>query len=189
MLHLGSHVHLYRSRGLAPFGLNPNQLVPLRRFRNRMAQLLSSPVLLAPEWLENLVTPVAQAVGLPKLAGVVHIAAAACAASFALQFVSHVVSPALFPRTYPKIRGKQDDWDLHVVGRLHLRACVHLGERSAHLAGSAQVGWAYAIIATPLALSLIFNPSPEITADPFYGYGVAEGRLSAIATGYFLWVS
>lgn len=92
-----------------------------------MAQLLNSPALAPPEWLENLAAPVAQAIGLPKLAGVVHIAAAACAASFALQFASHVVSPALFPKTYPKIRGKQDDWDLHVVSGRQQRCVLGVG--------------------------------------------------------------
>jgi hypothetical protein len=50
-----------------------------------------------------------------------------------------------------------------------------------------QVGWAYAFIATPLAISLILNPSKEIVGDRLYGYGVAEGRLSALAVGYFIW--
>lgn len=52
-----------------------------------------------------------------------------------------------------------------------------------------QVGWAFAIIAAPLAFSMIMNPSPEIVKDRVYGYGLAEGRLSAFATGYFVWVS
>lgn len=42
-------------------------------------------------------------------------------------------------------------------------------------------------MATPLALSMIWNPSKEIVADRLYGYGVAEGRLSAFAVGYFIW--
>ena len=43
------------------------------------------------------------------------------------------------------------------------------------------------MIATPLAITLILNPSKEIVADRLYGYGVAEGRLSALAVGYFIW--
>ncbi|ORY37830.1 TLC domain-domain-containing protein, partial [Leucosporidium creatinivorum] len=128
-----------------------------------MAGFLESPSLAAPAWLESLVDPFCTLIGFTKLASVLHIALIACAASFALQTVSHFICPKLFPKTYPKIRAKQDDWDLHVVG------------------------WAYALIATPLALDLILHPSPEIVADPLYGYGLAEGRLAAIATGYFTW--
>lgn len=51
----------------------------------------------------------------------------------------------------------------------------------------AQVGWFYSIVATPLAFSLILSPSASIIADPIYGYGLPEARLSALATGYFLW--
>lgn len=35
---------------------------------------------------------------------------------------------------------------------------------------------------------MILDPSPEIVKDKTFGYGVAEGRLSAFATGYFIWV-
>lgn len=52
---------------------------------------------------------------------------------------------------------------------------------------SSQVGWAYSIIATPLALSQILNPSAELLVDRVYGFGVREARLSAFAAGYFFW--
>ena len=50
-----------------------------------------------------------------------------------------------------------------------------------------QVGWAYSLVATPLAISLILTPSKELLVNPLYGWAVREGRLSAIATGYFIW--
>lgn len=78
-------------------------------------QLLESPSLAAPAWLESLVTPFCTSIGFNQLPGVLHIALFACAASFSLQFLSRVVCPVLFPQTYPKLKVKQDDWDLHVV--------------------------------------------------------------------------
>ncbi|KAM0788522.1 hypothetical protein ACM66B_001650 [Microbotryomycetes sp. NB124-2] len=128
-----------------------------------MSTLLNSPALEGPVWLQQLALPLCTKLGLPKLAGVVHITIAACAASFALQKLSSVACPRLFPKYYPKVKAKQDDWDLHVVG------------------------WAYALVATPLAIAMIRKPSLEITSDLIYGYGQAEGRMSAFATGYFLW--
>lgn len=84
-----------------------------------MSQLLQSPALAAPHWLESAALPAAQAIGLPRLAGVVHITLIASLASFALQYTSHILSPKLFPKHYPKLKPKQDDWDLHVVSRTH----------------------------------------------------------------------
>lgn len=80
-----------------------------------MVHFLEDAAYAGPAWLEQALLPPLSAVGLPKLAGVAHITIAACAASFALQKVSSFLSPRLFPRTYPKIKAKQDDWDLHVV--------------------------------------------------------------------------
>jgi hypothetical protein len=50
-----------------------------------------------------------------------------------------------------------------------------------------QVGWAYSLIATPLAISQILTVSPELIADPLFGFSINEARLSALATGYFIW--
>ena len=80
-----------------------------------MAHFLEDAAFAGPAWLEHALLPPLSAVGLPKLAGVAHITLAACLASFAVQRLSSVLSPRLFPRTYPKINAKQDDWDLHVV--------------------------------------------------------------------------
>jgi len=159
-----------------------------------MAHFLRDPALEGPAWLEQALLGPLSAVGLPKLAGVAHITIIACAASFALQAISSFLSPLLFPKTYPKIKMKQDDWDLHVVcsnipRRLtELKSCG--ADRNADQLGGIdfeQVGWVYALIATPLAISMILHPSKEIVADRLYGYGLAEGRLSALAVGYFIW--
>lgn len=80
-----------------------------------MTHFLENPAFQGPPWLESALLGPLSAVGLPKLAGVAHITLAACLASFALQKASAVISPRLFPKTYPKIKAKQDDWDLHVV--------------------------------------------------------------------------
>lgn len=69
----------------------------------------------APAWLESALIGPCEAIGLPHLAQVFHIAFLACAGSFLLQRLSHIISPLLFPKTYPKIVSKQHDWDLHIV--------------------------------------------------------------------------
>lgn len=120
-------------------------------------------MLVAPPSLVAFLLPYTTAIGLPHLAEVAHIAIFSCLVSIALQRISSIACPILFPKTYPKNKAKSDDWDLHVVG------------------------WAYSIIATPLALYLILHPSPEIIKDQVYGFSIREARLSALATGYFLW--
>lgn len=80
-----------------------------------MTRFLENAAFSGPAWLEQALLPPLSAVGLPKLAGVAHITLAACLASFALQKASAFLSPRLFPKTYPTIRAKRDDWDLHVV--------------------------------------------------------------------------
>ena len=44
-------------------------------------------------------------------------------------------------------------------------------------------------MATPVAIHLLRHPSASLAADPLYGVGLPEQRLSAIAVGYFIWVS
>ncbi|KAM0754991.1 hypothetical protein T439DRAFT_284475 [Meredithblackwellia eburnea MCA 4105] len=124
---------------------------------------LASPALEAPVWFEKAGAPIFSAIKLPLAAQVAHIAVVSCALSFLIQTLSSILSPRLFPKYYPTLKHKRDDWDLHVVG------------------------WAYSILATPLALDLILNPSKEIKIDPLYGWAIREARLSAIATGYFIW--
>ncbi|BGP14219.1 hypothetical protein JCM10213v2_002162 [Rhodosporidiobolus nylandii] len=84
---------------------------------------------------------------------------------FALQKLSSILSPVIFRGYYPESRRKKDDWDLHMVG------------------------WAYALVATPIALHCLLNPSIELDLDPLYGQALKEQRLSAIAVGYFTWDS
>ncbi|KAK4701617.1 hypothetical protein P7C70_g4614, partial [Phenoliferia sp. Uapishka_3] len=124
---------------------------------------MDSPLLAAPDWFVEAATPICAAIGLPTFAPVVHLAFVSCFLSFSIQYISSFISPKLFPKYYPTLKAKRDDWDLHVVG------------------------WAYSLVATPLALALILNPSKELLVDPLYGWAVREARLSAIATGYFVW--
>lgn len=70
-----------------------------------------------PAWLEPTLLPFFSSIGLPKLAGLAHISLASCVASFTLQWLSSVISPVLFPKTYPKLKAKANDWDLHVVSQ------------------------------------------------------------------------
>ena len=67
-------------------------------------------LLTAPPALIAFVLPYAQAIGLPHLAEVAHIAIFSFLVSIALQRLSSVLCPRLFPGTYPKIRAKSDDW-------------------------------------------------------------------------------
>ncbi|GAA5839054.1 hypothetical protein JCM3766R1_004567 [Sporobolomyces carnicolor] len=124
---------------------------------------LSSPALVAPDWIRPYAQPFADTIGLPKLGPTLHLAIYSCAASFALQKLSSILSPIVASKHYPKIKRKQDDWDLHIVG------------------------WAFSLFAAPLAFHLIRNPSPELGFDPLTGSALREERLSAIAAGYFVW--
>ncbi|SCZ93543.1 BZ3500_MvSof-1268-A1-R1_Chr6-3g08728 [Microbotryum saponariae] len=136
-----------------------------------MSRLLESASVQGPAGLEKAFQPVANALGVPKWAGLVHLSILSCAASFLLQRISHVLGPHLFPNTYPKIKRKQDDWDLHVYSKYT----------------TFYVGWVFALIATPFAFDLIRHPSAAIVLDRAYGFGIAEARLNAFATGYFIW--
>ncbi|GAA5902661.1 hypothetical protein JCM8208_007033 [Rhodotorula glutinis] len=126
---------------------------------------IESSALDAPPHLASLVRPLASAVGLEALPPVAHLALASCVASFLLQRISSAVSPKLFRTYYPTTRGKQQDWDLHMVG------------------------WVYAFVAAPLAFHLLRHPSKQVVADQLTGVALPEQRLSAIAVGYFIWDS
>jgi len=76
---------------------------------------IESSALDAPPRLASIVRPLASAVGLEALPPVAHLALASCVASFLLQRVSSAASPRLFRSYYPTSRGKQQDWDLHMV--------------------------------------------------------------------------
>ncbi|GAA5966789.1 hypothetical protein JCM21900_005116 [Sporobolomyces salmonicolor] len=124
---------------------------------------LSSPALESPPWLQPTLDPICAQLGLPALAPVAHLAVYSCLAAFALQKLSAQLSPLFAKGYYPTLKHKRDDWDLHIVG------------------------WAFSLVATPLAFHLIRHPSPELAQDPLYGSALREERLSAIAVGYFIW--
>lgn len=96
-----------------------------------LAEFLRSPALESPQWLEQALHGPLSRAGLPKLASVAHIAVATCVSSFALQKLSSVVCPVLFPKTYPprSLQRKRDDWDLHVVS-VRARLAVILWRRA-----------------------------------------------------------
>ncbi|GAA6022910.1 hypothetical protein JCM10207_006861 [Rhodosporidiobolus poonsookiae] len=124
---------------------------------------ISSPALDTPSWTAPLEPFIADTLDFKALPPVVHLSIYAAVASFAAQKLSSILSPFVFRGYYPAERRKRDDWDLHMVG------------------------WAYAIVATPIALHCLRSPSIELDIDPLYGTALREQRLSAIAVGYFLW--
>ncbi|GAA6044843.1 hypothetical protein JCM8097_007211, partial [Rhodosporidiobolus ruineniae] len=128
-----------------------------------MSSLLLSPTLAPPAWSAPLAPLLRDQLGFDALPPVLHLAVYSCTASFALQRLSSVLSPRIFGAYYPQDRRKKDDWDLHMVG------------------------WLFALVATPLALSCLLSPSIELDVDPLYGRSIREQRLNAIAVGYFLW--
>ncbi|BGP14243.1 hypothetical protein JCM10213_005866 [Rhodosporidiobolus nylandii] len=126
--------------------------------------VLSSPLLDPPQWTAALAPFLRSTLGFDALPEVVHLTVYACAASFAVQALSRVVSPRLFGRFYTSLRRtKQDDWDLHMVG------------------------WLFSIVATPLAFFVLRWPSAELVQEPIRGIATSEARLAAMGTGYFLW--
>ncbi|GAA5967725.1 hypothetical protein JCM8115_006913 [Rhodotorula mucilaginosa] len=110
-----------------------------------------------------LAKPLGDRLGFTALPEVAHLTVFACVASFAAQKLSAIISPVIFSSYYPTNRVKKNDWDLHMVG------------------------WLYAFMATPVAIHLLRHPSASLAADPLYGVGLPEQRLSAIAVGYFIW--
>lgn len=48
-----------------------------------------------------------------------------------------------------------------------------------------QTGWVHALLATPLALYILLDPSPAILLDPLFGYAELEGTVYAFSAGYF----
>lgn len=122
--HSGGVVPLFRPTPEPP----PSLLVPLATSIYNQpamplpalltASWLSSPALDPPSWT----APLAPLLGTPGLGfaalpPVVHLSIYACVASFALQWLSSVISPRVFGRHYPpeSDQRKRDDWDLHMV--------------------------------------------------------------------------
>lgn len=67
-------------------------------------------MLVAPPGFVEFLLPYTTAIGLPHLAEVAHIAIFSFLVSIALQRLSSIACPILFPQTYPKIKAKSDDW-------------------------------------------------------------------------------
>jgi hypothetical protein len=99
--------------------------------------------------------------GVPLLPAHIHVAFASFAVGFALQYISSIVSPRIFPRV-PQ-RSKQD-WDVHVVAFVH------------------------AIWATSTATWILLSPLGErLARDKIFAYDMTAGNLFAVSLGYFGW--
>ncbi|KAK9717123.1 hypothetical protein K7432_006442 [Basidiobolus ranarum] len=112
--------------------------------------------------LEQSIQTIFREFGLEKLAlhwQVVVLSAIACQGTV---YLSSVLSPLLFPKTYRSLSPiKQRSWDVHVVSMAHC------------------------IIICALAYPLRFEP--ELVADKLFGYNSHAGDVYGIACGYFLW--
>ncbi|KAI8598344.1 TLC domain-containing protein [Dissophora ornata] len=85
----------------------------------------------------------------------------AIACNFIVQ-LSQLISPQLFPGTYPKLQGaKKLNWDVHVVSSVHAISIV--------------------ILSAPL----LWNET--LMKDKVFGYDYYAGQVYAVACGYFLW--
>ncbi|KDE04908.1 hypothetical protein MVLG_04665 [Microbotryum lychnidis-dioicae p1A1 Lamole] len=102
----------------------------------------------------------------PRLAEGPNLALAlfGCSFFFAAQAASRYCSPRLFPKSFKSLDEEtRNDWDLHFTG------------------------WVHALISAPIALYLIWNPSPQLVRDPIFGYAPVEGAVFAFSGGYFLY--
>lgn len=84
---------------------------------NQMFRAFESSIWDSPFGLNLILKSPCELIGLPHLAEVIHITILTGLASFLLQHFSHYLSPKLFPNTYPKLKAKQHDWDLHIVSK------------------------------------------------------------------------
>ncbi|KAK9766046.1 hypothetical protein K7432_005166 [Basidiobolus ranarum] len=100
--------------------------------------------------------------GLPKLAyhwPTLLISALTCQVIF---YVSNIVSPLLFPKTFENLKGaKRLNWNIHVVSLVN---CIVI-----------------CVLAYPL------HWDPVVAQDKLFGYSNATGETYAVASGYFLW--
>ncbi|SCV67659.1 BQ2448_5270 [Microbotryum intermedium] len=120
----------------------------------------------------------------PHLAEGPNLALALFGCSFfaAAQAASRHFSPKLFPKSFKSLdRKTKNDWDLHFESRTS-----GADPELAQLAPT-QTGWLHALISAPLALYLIWNPSPQLVRDPIFGYAPLEGAVFAFSGGYFLY--
>ncbi|SGY16504.1 BQ5605_C012g06889 [Microbotryum silenes-dioicae] len=125
----------------------------------------------------------------PRLAEGPNLALAlfGCSFFFAAQAASRYCSPRLFPKSFKSLDEKtRNDWDLHFP-----HFCKPWNFRRADTEAASlttlQTGWVHALISAPIALYLIWNPSPQLVRDPIFGYAPVEGAVFAFSGGYFLY--
>lgn len=126
----------------------------------------------APEPLRLLVEPIANALALPSLPLHVHeVLLAATFYAFIDQVISPLLSPYLFPNTYPKLdRRAKVNWGLHVVS--FVQSCI-INSLSLYV--------------------IIFDEERMAWRDDenwekrIWGYTGLTGFTQSVALGYFLW--
>ncbi|RUS25770.1 DUF887-domain-containing protein [Jimgerdemannia flammicorona] len=110
----------------------------------------------------SLLQSVFESVGLPALTHHWHILLLSTFACNLIFQFSVALSPILFPKTYPQLKGfKRVNWDIHVVSMAH---CIVI------ILGSVPMLW-----------------DPALSKDKVFGYSPWAGNVFAIACGYFLW--
>ncbi|SCZ93538.1 BZ3500_MvSof-1268-A1-R1_Chr6-3g08725 [Microbotryum saponariae] len=140
----------------------------------------------------------------PRLAEGPNLALAlfGCSFFFAAQAASRYCSRRLFPKIFKSLDEKtRNDWDLHFVSRPAKRSLASVmvephfcepedfrrADTEAASLTNLQTGWVHALISAPIALYLIWNPSPQLVRDPIFGYAPLEGAVFAFSGGYFLY--
>ncbi|CEH17340.1 uncharacterized conserved protein [Ceraceosorus bombacis] len=117
-------------------------------------------------------TPYAIQAGLPLLPAHLSTIIRSLALWTTLQLLSSLVSPYIFPDTYPKLkRSTRISWDVHFVALVH------------------------AAIITPLCGKVWWdvyqqgglNGTHPLALRRVYGYTFEAGQVYAIAIGYFIW--
>ncbi|RUO96146.1 TLC domain-containing protein, partial [Jimgerdemannia flammicorona] len=110
----------------------------------------------------SLLQSVFESVGLPALTHHWHILLLSTFACNLIFQFSVALSPILFPKTYPQLKGfKRVNWDIHVVSMAH---CIVI------ILGAVPMLW-----------------DPALSKDKVFGYSPWAGNVFAIACGYFLW--
>lgn len=122
--------------------------------------------------LEAWATPYAVQLGLPLLPPHLTTIIRSLALWVSLQLLSSLVSPKLFPKTYPKLkRTTRISWDIHFVALVHASIIVPLCAKvwwDVYKQGGAEG----------------YHPLAQRRA---YGYTWQAGQVYAIAIGYFIW--
>lgn len=112
--------------------------------------------------LKERLGPTFTQLGVPKLTDHFHVLIATFIACVLIQIFSRTLSPLIFPKTYPHLKGSvRANWDIHVVSMVHCLTIVTL---------------AYPILSDPLLLK-----------NKIFGYSPYAANVYSVACGYFAW--